>query len=102
MEEVINDGLNILWKIIKKYFHRGQDRFKRTHETTDILLPPPPLNLAIRKGYKNVALTRVDTTRMVNDQLAISLQNWLEDTWIPDEHFYSTLATVVSYNFRVR
>ena len=59
------------------------------------------MNLTLRKGYKNVALTRVDATRMVNDQLAISLQDWLEDTWVPDEHFYSTLATVMSYNFRV-
>lgn len=38
---------------------------------------------------------------MINDQLAISLQNWLEDTLIPDEHFYSTLATVNSYKYKV-
>ena len=39
---------------------------------------------------------------MINDQLAISLQDWLQDTSFPDEHFYSTLASVKSYNFMVQ
>ena len=68
---------------------------------TTIPLPPPPLNLTIRKGSKNVALDRVKAKSMINDQLAISLQDWLEDTYIPDEHFYSTLGTVKSYKFKV-
>ena len=49
-----------------------------------------------------MALDRVKAKSMINDQLAISLQDWLEDTYIPDEHFYSTLATVKSYKFKVQ
>ena len=71
------------------------------HRTTNILHAPPPLNLTIRKGSKNVALTRAWAKMAVNDTLAISLQDWLEDTVIPDEHFYSTLASVESYDMKV-
>ena len=70
-------------------------------ERTTILLPPPPMNITIRKGSRYVVLDRVKAKNMVNDQLAISLQSWLEDTLIPDEHYYSTLATVKSYKLKV-
>ena len=53
------------------------------------------------KGSKNVALTRAEAKSVINDALAISLQDWLKDTWVPDEHFYSTLATVKSYDMEV-
>ena len=89
---------NILRQII---YHREKGRFKRKHERTEILLPPPPLNLTIRKGSRYVALDRVKAKYMVNDELAILLQDWLESTYIPDEHFYSTLATVKSYKLKV-
>ena len=82
-------------------FHRTKGQFNRKHEETEILLPPPPLNLTIRKGSRYVALDRVKAKTMVNDQLAISLQSWLEYTYIPDEHYYSTIATVKSYKLKV-
>ena len=65
------------------------------------MLPPPPLNMTIRKGSKNVALDRVKAEHMVNDQLAIKLQSWLQDTFVPDETYFATLASVKSYNLKV-
>ena len=59
------------------------------------------MNITIRKGSRYVALDRVKAKNMVNDQLAIALQSWLEYTFIPDEHYYSTLATVKSYKLKV-
>ena len=32
------------------------------------------------------------TEFMLNDQSSFDLQNWLQYTHVPDEHFYSTLA----------
>ena len=48
----------------------------------------------IRKGSKNVALQRDFAHFVVHDSLSINLLNFLQNTEIPDEHFYSTLATV--------
>ena len=48
----------------------------------------------IRKGSKNVALRRDFAHFVVHDSLSINLLNFLQNTEIPDEHFYSTLATV--------
>ena len=57
--------------------------------------------MTIRKGSKNVALDRVKAEHMVNDQLAIKLQSWLQDTFVPDETYFATLASVKSYNLKV-
>ena len=86
---------------VASHFYSIKGVFKKWHESTDILLAPPPLNLTIRKGSKNVALTRAWAKIVVNDALSISLQDWLKHTWIPDEHFYSTLASVKSYDMKV-
>ena len=48
----------------------------------------------IRKGSKNVALKRDFAHFVVHDSLSINLLNFLQNTYVPDEHFYSTLATV--------
>ncbi len=63
---------------------------------------PPPYNLNIRKGTKNVVLTRKFANFIINDKIAIDLYNFLQLTSIPDEHFYSTLITVQSYDKEVR
>ena len=48
----------------------------------------------IRKGSKNVALRRDFAHFVVHDSLSIDLLHFLQNTFVPDEHFYSTLATV--------
>ena len=56
------------------------------HNTYDLVM--------IRKGSKNVALKRDFAHFVVHDSLSINLLNFLQNTYVPDEHFYSTLATV--------
>lgn len=55
---------------------------------------PTPYNITILKGSKNVILTREFVDFILEDPIAIELYNWLKDTSVPDEHFYSTLATL--------
>ncbi|TRY61224.1 hypothetical protein TCAL_10076 [Tigriopus californicus] len=55
---------------------------------------PPPFNITVLKGSKNVILTREFVDFVLEDPIAIELYNWLKDTSVPDEHFYSTLATL--------
>ena len=50
--------------------------------------------MTIRKGSKNVALRRDFAHFVIHDPLSINLLNYLQNTEIPDEHFYSTLVTV--------
>ena len=55
---------------------------------------PPPLNLTIFKGFKNVILSRPKVQFLLNNPVPIEFRKWLEDTMIPDEHFYATLIRV--------
>ncbi len=61
----------------------------------------PPFGLNIQKGSKNVVLTRQLAESILSDPVAIALLNFLQTTIVPDEHFYSTLATVKSFNAMV-
>ena len=50
-----------------------------------------------RKGSKNVVLTRERAEFIVGDPISHRLQNWLQHTWVADEHFYSTIDSIKSY-----
>ena len=55
---------------------------------------PPPYGLRILKASKNVVLNRHFALFALAHPVAIEYYNWLIDTFIPDEHFYSVLATL--------
>ena len=50
-----------------------------------------------RKGSKNVVLTREKVKFIIEDPLSFELLNWLQHTWVADEHFYSTIDSIKSY-----
>lgn len=54
---------------------------------------PPPGNIAMKKGSKNVALSREFVNFILDDSFSNDLLKWMQDTLIPDEHFYSTIIT---------
>ena len=56
----------------------------------------------MRKGEKNVAITREFADFCINSQVAIELVNWLQSLFFSDELFYSTLVTIKSINDEVR
>ena len=62
---------------------------------------PPPYGLVIRKGEKNVAITRAFAEFCINSRVAIELVNWLQSLFFSDELFYSTLVTIKSINDEV-
>jgi len=61
---------------------------------TDHLKSPAPLNLTIMYGIKNVAITRDFAYFVLHSHVAQVLRDWLQDTLVAVEHFFSTLATV--------
>eukprot|EP00092_Neocalanus_flemingeri_P004033 GFUD01004341.1.p1 GENE.GFUD01004341.1~~GFUD01004341.1.p1 ORF type:complete len:406 (-),score=130.77 GFUD01004341.1:4-1221(-) len=61
---------------------------------TDHLKSSPPLNLTIMYGIKNVAITRDFAYFVLHSHVAQVLRDWLQDTLVAVEHFFSTLATV--------
>ena len=54
----------------------------------------PPCNIMVMKGYKNVALSRKFATFVLEHRVALEYFNWLKNTECPDEHYYSTLASL--------
>lgn len=48
----------------------------------------------IMKGYKNAALLRDFANFVLSHRVSLEYFNWLKNTECPDEHFYSTLATL--------
>ena len=62
---------------------------------------PPPYGLVVRKGEKNVAITRKFAEFCIHSRIAIELVNWLQSLFFSDELFYSTLVTVTSFNDKV-
>jgi hypothetical protein len=64
-------------------------------------MPPVPYNLTILKGEKNVAVTREFAEFVTQSNISFDLYNWLQLTKIADEHFYSTLASITSFNDQV-
>lgn len=56
--------------------------------------PPPPYNVTVLKAQKNVVLQRSFVNFLVYHPVAIDYYNWLSDSFIPDEHFYSTMASI--------
>jgi hypothetical protein len=65
-------------------------------------MPPFPYNLRILKGEKNVAVTRKFAEFATESTISFDLYNWLQLTAIADEHFYSTLASITSFNDQVK
>jgi len=61
---------------------------------TDHLKSSPPLNLTIMYGIKNVAITRDFAYFVLHSHIAQVLRDWLQDTLVAVEHFFSTLATI--------
>jgi hypothetical protein len=52
----------------------------------------PPYKINLRKGSKDVALTRDFVNFLVEDAFVWTFYDWIKETWVPDEHFYSTLG----------
>ena len=68
--------------------------YKYGPEVSASLKSPPPHNLTVMYGIKNVAITRNFANFLINSPVARDLRAWLSDVLVAVEHFYSTLATV--------
>ena len=58
------------------------------------LLPPVPYNLTFFKGDRQVILSREYTNFILNHPVPIALRQWMEETLIPDESYFPTLARI--------
>ncbi|TRY81092.1 hypothetical protein TCAL_13643 [Tigriopus californicus] len=63
---------------------------------TNKIKESPPGNIVLRKGAKNVALSRVVLDFFLDDPFSKLFLDWLRDAAIPDEHFYSTIITLLN------
>ncbi|XP_059088206.1 beta-1,3-galactosyl-O-glycosyl-glycoprotein beta-1,6-N-acetylglucosaminyltransferase 4-like [Tigriopus californicus] len=71
----------------------GQGDFDLELVKTDRVKDLPPGNITLRKGYKNVALPPYLVDFFLDSPYCHEFLNWISDTHIPDEHFYSTMIT---------
>ncbi|NXW03557.1 GCNT2 transferase, partial [Fregetta grallaria] len=78
-----------------KYVHREQlYSFFSFMLWTFVRKAPPPHNITIYFGSAYVAVTRPFVEFVLQDQRAIDLLAWSEDTYSPDEHFWVTLNRI--------
>ncbi|NXE11266.1 GCNT2 transferase, partial [Lophotis ruficrista] len=78
-----------------KYVHREQlYSFFSFMLRTSVRKVPPPHNMTIYFGSAYVAITRPFVEFVLQDQRAIDLLAWSEDTYSPDEHFWVTLNRI--------
>ncbi|XP_074998780.1 N-acetyllactosaminide beta-1,6-N-acetylglucosaminyl-transferase isoform X1 [Calonectris borealis] len=78
-----------------KYVHREQlYSFFSFMLWTFVRKAPPPHNMTIYFGSAYVAVTRPFVEFVLQDQRAIDLLAWSEDTYSPDEHFWVTLNRI--------
>uniref|UniRef100_A0A8C0IDU7 Glucosaminyl (N-acetyl) transferase 2 (I blood group) n=1 Tax=Bubo bubo TaxID=30461 RepID=A0A8C0IDU7_BUBBB len=78
-----------------KYVHREQlYSFFSFMLWTFVRKAPPPHNLTIYFGSAYVAITRPFVEFVLQDQRAVDLLAWSEDTYSPDEHFWVTLNRI--------
>ncbi|NXY47576.1 GCNT2 transferase, partial [Ceuthmochares aereus] len=61
---------------------------------TSVHKAPPPHNMTIYFGSAYVAVTRPFVEFVLQDQRALDLLAWSEDTYSPDEHFWVTLNRI--------
>ena len=61
---------------------------------TQQLKTPPPHNITIMYGIKNVLISREFSEFVINSRVGQDLRSWLRDVLVAVEHFYSTLATI--------
>ncbi|XP_025920074.1 N-acetyllactosaminide beta-1,6-N-acetylglucosaminyl-transferase [Apteryx rowi] len=78
-----------------KYVHREQlYPFFSFMLWTFVHKAPPPHNLTIYFGSAYIAVTQPFVEFVLQDQRAIDLLAWSEDTYSPDEHFWVTLNRI--------
>ncbi|KAM9228287.1 N-acetyllactosaminide beta-1,6-N-acetylglucosaminyl-transferase [Leptosomus discolor] len=78
-----------------KHVHKEGAR----HNASGLVTPwlhkaPPPHNVTIYFGSAYMAVTQPFVEFVLQDQRAINLLAWSEDTYSPDEHFWVTLNSI--------
>jgi hypothetical protein len=53
-------------------------------------------------GEFNVAVTREFAEFATSSNISFELLSFLQTMLFPEEHYYSTLASITSYNFEVK
>lgn len=76
---------------ISKYFLSGCifSRFKGRLKKAETI--PCPVNVTFAKGSMHVAVTRKLVDWVINDKVSLAFRDWVKDTSIPDETFFSSL-----------
>ena len=59
-------------------------------------LPAVPYNLTLFKGTKNIIISRKVASNLLTHPVYLEFKNWLNDTFIPDETFFATIAKIVN------
>ena len=54
----------------------------------------PPYKLKIFKGFKNVMIRKDFANFLIYHPVAKAFQEYMNDTWTPDEHFYATMSRI--------
>ncbi|XP_064643375.1 beta-1,3-galactosyl-O-glycosyl-glycoprotein beta-1,6-N-acetylglucosaminyltransferase 3-like isoform X2 [Lineus longissimus] len=74
-----------------KYEHMAWFGLPSITMMTFRLKPPPPRDIVLAKGSVHIVAKRGYVQYVIHDPLSKEFREWLRDTWIPDETFFSSL-----------
>ena len=66
------------------YVHNG-------YYPTEVKKSPCPVNMTITKGSVHITASRAFVNFTLHDKRAIEFREWVKDTGVPDETFFTSL-----------
>ena len=63
----------------------------KNYQKTEIRKSPPPHNVTLTKGSVHITVTRAYVNYVLHSPIAQDFLEWVQDTEIPDETFFSSL-----------
>ena len=77
------------------HFRNGFGPFNfEARKNAGLKLPPPPYNLTIRKGSKNVALERDFAKFLLESKVARDFYNWISDMYVAGRNCYAPQSKI--------
>jgi len=72
-------------------FSLGSMFIDRRDNTRITNKPPPPVPVTLTKGSVHIVVTREFVNYILYNKDALAFRDWVKDTYIPDETFFSSL-----------
>ena len=78
------------------YFSEENEESKKCQIKKGPRKPSVPFGLKVYKGTKSVIMSRKYAEFLTQHPVATQFEDFLKDTWIPDEHLYASMSRITN------